>query len=362
MAASAAQYETPQGETGKVDLFSQNTGKQALVFPRMVFQLGGTQGTTSKEQYFETEFVDYIKIQPIGVDYTQKGAGRFNTIPNNTDTAGSRIERNACVFLPIPQNLSVTYAPQYNQKSIGAMGAAVANALGGNNAGDIAQSLQSFAGNATSEVIYKSMASTASSLNTILGMESITLDGSTLMAMASGKIFNPYQEQIFEGIGFRTFSFNWKLLAKDATEAKTIGAIIKALKVFSLPRYAGAATGGKAATSFAQSGMEQTRTSPDRFLTVPDKFAISFVRVRHNGENFEQLGHFKMDLCVLTNLSVNYAPDGQYNAIHPNELAAYGMTGQKADEGNYLLVPAVNLDVQFTESSIMTADKAAIGF
>jgi len=359
-ASSTPQYDTPTGETGKVDLFSQNTGKQALVFPRMVFQVGGTTG--NKEQYFETEYVDYIKIQPIGVDYTQQGAGRFNTIPSNKDTAGSRIERNACIFLPIPQNLSVTYAPQYNQKNLGAMGAAVANALGGNNAGDIAKSLQSFAGNATSEVIYKSMASTATSLNTILGMESITLDGSTLMAMASGKIFNPYQEQIFEGIGFRTFSFNWKLLAKSPNEAKTIGAIIKALKVYSLPRYAGAATGGKAAGSFAQQGLEQTRTSPDRFLTVPDKFAISFVRVRHSGENFEPLGHFKMDLCVLTNLSVNYAPDGQYNAIHPSDLAAGGITGQQADEGSYLLVPAVSLDVQFTESSIMTADKAAIGF
>lgn len=309
---------------------------------------------------FPTGHVDYIKFQAYKTDYNVQNAGRFNrALKDNTDY-GKRQKYGPAIFLYMPNNLSVTYTPQYNQANIGLMGGAIAGALGGDgSASSIASELQSFAGNAGGEMIYNTIASLGTNINSAMGLGGANFDGNTLMSIAAGKIFNPFQEQVFAGIGFRTFSFDFKMVARNSQEAKVIQSIITTMKVASLPSFSGASDDvnnlSTKAADFSQN------VSADRFLTVPQRFLISFHRMAENGGKLIELPHFKLDLCVLTNLSVNYTPDGQYVAISPTGQGMEGETpdGRRADK---VFVPAVNLSVSFTESSIMTAQKAMAGY
>ena len=52
-----------------------------------------------------------------------------------------------------------------------------------------------------------------------------------------GKIMNPYTEQVFNGVGMRQFSFDWKLVPRNSDETKAIKAIIKTIRSNALPDY-----------------------------------------------------------------------------------------------------------------------------
>lgn len=314
----------------------------------------GGGGVSARPDLFPTGHADFIKFQAVQTDYKVANAGRFNrNVPDNGQVA-SRKDYGPAMYLYMPQNLSVTYAPQYNQVGVGIMGAAVANALGGElSAQNIADQLQTFAGDATSEVIFNSLAKSITNLNSVMALNSGDIDGNTLMALASGKIFNPFQEQIFAGIGFRTFNFDFKMVARSKEEGKQIAAIIKYLKRSSLPRFSGSTGEAGENPTGVQNLQGFTATSNDRYLSVPNRFRVSFCRMAENGTGLEDLNHFKMDLCVITNISVNYTPDGQYVALHPDDV--------KGEEYG-LFVPAVNLSLSLTESSIMTSDKVDLGF
>ena len=309
---------------------------------------------------FPTGHVDYIKFQAYKTNYNVQNAGRFNRALRDNKDYGKREKSGPPIFLYMPNNLSVTYAPQYNQQNIGLMGGAIAGALGGDgSAASIADELQAFGGNAGGEMIYNTIGKLGTNLNSLIGLGGANIDGNTLMAIAAGKIFNPFQEQVFAGIGFRTFSFDFKMVARNSTESKVIQNIITMMKFNSLPSFAG---GDDPAASIGQKAANFTgRASADRFLTVPNRFLISFHRMAENGGKLVELPHFKMDLCALTNLSVNYTPDGQYVAIDPKGDGMQDDTkdGERADK---VFVPAVNMSVSFTESSIMTAQKAVAGY
>ena len=66
---------------------------------------------------FPTGHVDYIKFQAYKTNYNVQNAGRFNrALRDNTDY-GKRKKSGPAIFLYMPNNLSVTYSPQYNQQN-----------------------------------------------------------------------------------------------------------------------------------------------------------------------------------------------------------------------------------------------------
>ena len=121
----------------------------------------------------------------------------------------------------------------------------------------------------------------ALALNTIPGKDSI----STITGLAT----NPKKEQLFRGVDFRTWSFDYQFFPKSKEELINVQNIIYLFKLHMHPEY-------KDANNF--------------LYLYPSEFDI----VHYNGvdENFNLPRHTS---CVLTELVVNYAPQSQFTSF-----------------------------------------------
>lgn len=132
-------------------------------------------------------------------------------------------------------------------------------------------------------------------------------------------VYNPHLAMLFQGIGFRSFTFEFDLRARNQKESDQINNIIKAFKYHSAP------------------GVPEDAAKEVRFF-YPDEFLIS---VYSPAEEYL----FKMSRCVLNNMSVNYSGSGQ-NSFFRN-------TGAPTD---------VKLMLNFTETEVMTKERIAEGY
>lgn len=108
-----------------------------------------------------------------------------------------------------------------------------------------------------------------------------------LKEMGNGVAVNPHWELFFEGVQPRTFSFDFKLSPKNASEADAIQKIIKMFKTFAAPN----------------SNVGGSR----RYWGYPSMFEIEYW-------NSEKL--HKLKPCALTNIAVNYSGDGTNHTFY----------------------------------------------
>lgn len=121
----------------------------------------------------------------------------------------------------------------------------------------------------------------ALSLNTIPGKESISV--------ITGLAPNPKKEQLFKGVDFRTWNFEYQFFPKSKEEYQNVQNIIYLFKLHMHPEY-------KDANNF--------------LYLYPSEFDI----VHYNGvdENFNLPRHTS---CVLTEMVVNYSPQSQFTSF-----------------------------------------------
>lgn len=121
----------------------------------------------------------------------------------------------------------------------------------------------------------------AVSLNTIPGKDSISA--------ITGLAPNPKKEQVFRGVDFRTWNFEYQFYPRSKEEYQNVQNIIYMFKLHMHPEY-------KDANNF--------------LYLYPSEFDI----VHYNGvdENFNLPRHSS---CVLTEMTVNYAPQSQFTSF-----------------------------------------------
>lgn len=321
-----------------------------LIYPRKV--PNAPSSTDGLGNYFSgggeypTDSIDYIKFTEVEVNYS--GGGGLSSV-------GSTEKRNqlhSC-YLYIPQNLSTDYGVQYNQVNMGALGVEAASVIGSKSEQEITQALQAAASSATPESLFNTMSTGISGVNNVVGIGGGP-SGSALSAIGQGLAFNPFMEQIFEGVGFRNHNFSFKLIARNANEAREIGEIVRFFKMAMLPSLdAGPTTGPSATGSAAATGSTSPfsgRSTGSRYLKVPNRFQIEFKRSTGSSVGTDGIatsritstsitdiqGLYQFKECALTNVQVSYTPDNQYVST---------------DDG---LVPALQLDLRFVELSIIT--------
>jgi hypothetical protein len=142
-------------------------------------------------------------------------------------------------------------------------------------------------------------------INNVVGMTggSGSLTANNLSALTQGKIFNPYEETIFQGTEFRDHSFDFKMVPKNAADVQTIYQIINKLRRHMLP---------------AKDG--------DNWLKIPDKFKLEVVRWQGgpNGETIStpnKSGGYLAKLMkfphylVLHDMGIDLSPDGNYAGL-----------------------------------------------
>ena len=293
-----------------------------------------------------TEMIDYVMFQRKRINYDDSNGSSYYglNIPNNNVAMEKNTDR---VYINMHQNLSTQYAPTYRTVDMGVTGMAAASGLGSDGFDDIAKALQEAAKNAIPEFTAGAISEVASGAAQFLGLAG-NATRNDIMALAKGKVFNPYQEQLFSNMQFRNHMFSFKFFARSERESQEINNIIKYLKQGALPIY-GSADGDAGAGNNASA----------RFFEIPDKFDIKFVRLDPLSGVLNSSAdlHYKIHTSVCTGIDVNYTPDGQYNAIGGRNIVSTGVGDNRP-----LQVPAVTVNCRFTETQLVMQSNITEGY
>ena len=235
----------------------------------------------------------------------------------------------AMVALPIPSNLSTGYGAQYDTGTgLGVLGAKardiarsgdpIQSAVDAVQSGDMADTLAAQAkaiGLQASPEVLAVLGGIVTRGPLGAGVGAALGAGATGAAVGAGIAVNPHLAVIFDGVNFRSHSFQYKFSPRSSNESSNVREIIKVFKKHMLPTL----SDGKA------------------FFEYPDEFKIKF-----NSKNEKFL--FKIGTSVLTDFQINYNPDGG-SYFHHNGAPV-----------------SVSLQLSFTEIDILTQAKIEEGY
>ena len=217
------------------------------------------------------------------------------------------------IALHIPNNWNIRYGVQYEDadtfgaQALMAGGAAIVNGAT-NVAGALMQGNGGGAGQAAINTL-KDLGPIAASA----GLNATPLGGA-LSAM-SGVASNPKKEQLFKGVDFRTFTFDYQFYPRDDVESGNVKRIIDEFKYHMHPEF---------------------KDSGGFLFTYPAEFDIYY----YAGGEENQFVH-RHSACVLTSMNVNYSPQGQFTSFEN------GAPTQ------------INITLEFKELAIMTKETLA---
>ena len=122
-----------------------------------------------------------------------------------------------------------------------------------------------------------------------------------ILARTKGATINPNLELLFNGPQLRPFSFQFRLSARNKTEAEEIIKIIR----------------------FFKQGMSPIRTKGNLFFLAPHTFQVHFVHAPSDGEH-PYIG--KMKECALKAFSTDYTPENNYTTLKDGFMTSYTIT------------------------------------
>ena len=322
---------------------------------------------------------DYLRIRRKKTVYQDGGKDYYgqNNFPRNK----ARSEYHGSIaYLAIPGGINAQYSPVYNQTNLGIGGAAAISAIsGGTNQSfeQVANALGDAARSVLPEFLAGTIATGANALSGFLGVQG-NLSVNSLEGLTSGRVFNPYVEQIFSQMNFRNHSFSFKMFARNYKEAQEIKKIIQYIKVGAHPKVGENVDQESKLLEMLRDKEDQNKKnishndietwlkehggalSQNRYFGIPDQYELAFMRMNPKSGDFNEIIgddidtttmnlHYKMDTCVCAGIAVNYTPDNQYTAM-------------KRIDGTMMQVPAVIMNVQFTEVRLLSQSDIMRGY
>lgn len=304
------------------------------------------------------DFDDYHEDGPTGaVDYLRIRRFRDKKATNAKSKGffynraggyqGGRKQNGTICFLACPPDIKTNYVSKYSEVKFGAVGMAAGEMLADGSAltaESATETLSKMAGSLVPSTTLDAISKITAGIGAQTGSP-FSGGASDLLAVSQGKIFNPFEENIFQGMSFRSHTFSFKMVARSEAESAIIGQIISYLKAGSLASFNPQDESSGDGNMFGEGDIQ------GRYLHVPDKFELSFRRLLANGSELSEIPHYKFAPCVLESVAVSYTPDGQYVAL------------KTADgEVNKLHVPAVAINLNFKEVQYITKEMALQGF
>jgi hypothetical protein len=204
------------------------------------------------------------------------------------------------IALYMPEDISADYGAQWGGKSIQNFTAGVLRSTGmagGLKFGDFISELAKQAGSVPEGLFIEATKTALDTLQKNGQGEGLGLND--VLGTTRNVVLNPNTELLFAGFDLRTFSLNFKMVARSQPETDEIRSIITTFKKAMLPSMEADTEllGGENAPSFIQ---------------IPALVDVKFMA--GSSEN-PYLTQFKP--CAITGLSVNYTPDGSY-AVYEN--------------------------------------------
>ena len=199
------------------------------------------------------------------------------------------------IMLYMPEDVNAQYGANWGGKGVGVGQANVASMIGGTAGMDIGKMWNGTFETFTGGLKIGGYSISKTLMNRAMG-GSLTTD--QLMGGVSGTIVNPNVELMYDAPELRGFNLNFKMMPRSSTEAKHIFTICQTLKRAMLPSWGGQTKGG-----FGMSANERT----GNLLTIPKIVSVKFM----TGNKLNPfVSQFKP--CAITNVNINYTPDGSY--------------------------------------------------
>jgi hypothetical protein len=166
---------------------------------------------------------------------------KFQTVNKNFSLeTGSNVNRNIIkqakhtIILPIPQQLTDTSAISWGDAGLNAIEAFGVSATQGaitKGFDGVYQALSALRENKDAlltEDVRKAVA--AALAGEAIGLVGGNVSGSQLVSRATGQVFNPNLELLFEGVNIRSFPFSFEFFPRNPTEADQVKRIIRTFK------------------------------------------------------------------------------------------------------------------------------------
>ena len=217
------------------------------------------------------------------------------------------------IALTVPNNFSARYNVSYDGQGT----AQQANLLG--VSAEMKSALDSKSISGLTKVVSAALDAVGTPLALATGAA-----GGDFMSKAAGLATNPKMEQIFKGVDFRTFSFEYTFAPRNEKESKEIADIIRLFKLHMHPEF---------------------KDSHGFLFIYPSEFDIYY----YHGET-ENMNLPRHTSCVLTDCNVNYTPNNQFSTF----ASTSGTPGGAATQ--------IQLSLTFKELAILTKDQILDGF
>ncbi len=212
-------------------------------------------------------------------------------------------------FLYMPPSVTFAEGATWGAESLGALGNAGLELIRKPSGGSVTDIMANFTGGAITEIgkvaAIGAAAKVAGAVGA-LGMASL-LPGVGAGLKAAGRFAeNPYEEQIFNGIGFREFSFDFQFAPSSEAEGNEVLNIIKMFRKNSKPGFVGGFMG-------------------EGLYTFPNEFAIKFL-MNQKGSLVSNDFIPKIHNCVCTNVTTNFTPEGFWVAMRDGRPISYNLS------------------------------------
>ena len=231
----------------------------------------------------------------------------FRTIKRTKDT----------IALYMPDTLAFDYQQSYSDVS-------VASGLGLVGAGLQAGASLMNAGKKGFDAVQKNMApfvaEATAGVGSKFGLDKNVLFTALSAATGGALAVNPQLELIYQSPSFRNFRFQFMFYPRSIQEAKEVLSIIDTFTFHQAP--------------------EVLSSSFGRYLVPPSEFDIQFY---YNGKENPNIP--KVSTCVMTGISVDYAPNG---------FASYETLVNEPERGGTGMPVAIRMDLSFKETEIIT--------
>lgn len=235
--------------------------------------------------------------------------GNASSEPITKNSTFSRPQKRlkAAIALHVPNQLSIKYGANWSDEETFGMQAL----LSGGEA--VARALQEGGKDALSNLVNgdKGISSIVANIALSKG------PGGAALSALSGLAPNPMKEQIFKGVDFRTFTMDYQFAPRDKEEARNVLQIIQAFKYHMHPEF---------------------KDGGNFLFLYPSEFDITYF---HGGQENNNI--HRHTSCVLTDMDVNYTPNGNFSTFEG------GMPTQ------------INVTLSFKELTILTKELIAEG-
>ena len=281
----------------------------------------------------------------------------FSALKKNENGASHGM---VALYLP-PDALKTGYSQGWGDTDMGAIGQGILNAAEGKDvlaASSVTGLMESMknidAGGTVKAFMNQAAQGLAQSTRKFLGGGA--LGGESAMKALEkvrGEIMNPHKAVMYTGPGgFRTFSYNFTMVAKSEQEADDIANIVGFFKYHMHPGlgmenvYRTPAGGGPPGQTATSGGGQAKNIGTSVTLTYPEEWEI---QMRVNGISSASMASkrilFQIDKCFLEGCDVDYATGGN---------PAFFKVGNKPQ--------TTTMSLKFKETTIMTKEKINQGF